>query len=147
MDRRWTYALLVLLLAACGTPTADSADAIATWRTTVEAQVRHLDPTTDDMGVNMRRYYYDATAREQTHAAMDEVQQIHARLVQLTPPPSRQALHDLVLDATKDCANAMDAYRAAFANNNANEDAPKGYALLQRCRAKLQQLQKKDFSL
>lgn len=47
---------------------------------------------------------------------------------------------NLVLDATKECSAAMDFYRGAFATTNANVDAHTGYALLQRCRARLARL-------
>ena len=147
MQKRLRYLIIALLLAACGTPSAESPEAITAWRTMVEDQIRQLDPTTNAMGIHMRRYYQDAAARQRTDAALAEVQQIHARLVQLTPPPSHQALHALVLDATQDCSTSMDAYRAAFATNNAHEDAPQAYALLQRCRAKLERLRKQNLRM
>jgi len=136
--------IILLVLTACGTPRAESPDAITTWRTTVEAQIRRMAPTTDAIGIHLRRYYQDATARARTDAALAEGQQIHAPLAQLTPPPSRHVLHALVRDATHACSVSMDAYRAAFATNTAHEDAPKAYALLQRCRAKLERLRKQD---
>lgn len=145
---KWLLPMLIaLVLTACGTPRADSPDAITTWRTTVEDHVHRISAAGDEMGVHMRRYYQDDAARAHTDQALTEIQHIHQQLAAMTPPPSRQALHTLVLDATKDCSSAMDSYRAAFANNNTNEDAPKGYALLQRCVAKLDQLRKKDLDM
>jgi hypothetical protein len=76
-----------------------------------------------------------------------EVQQIHEQLVKLTPPSSRQPVHALVLDATRDCSAAMEAYRAALATNNANDDAPRGQALVRQCVAKLERLREKDLRL
>lgn len=139
--------MIAIALTACGAPSAAAPDAITMWRTTVQDHINQINTTTTDMGVQMLRYYEDDVARQRVDEDLDTVQAIHQQLVALTPPPSRQGLHALVLDATKDCSTAMDSYRAAFATNNANEDAPKRYALLQRCRAKLDRLRKKDIDL
>jgi hypothetical protein len=64
-----------------------------------------------------------------------------------TPPSGQQTVHAIVLDATSDCAAAMEAYRTALATNNAPNDAPLGQALVQRCVTKLEQLWKKELSL
>lgn len=85
MRRQLLSVIIMLMLTACGAPSAESPDAITTWRTTVEHYVRQLSPTIDEMRANVPRYYQDEGTRQRVDDALTAVQDIHDQLVQLHP--------------------------------------------------------------